>query len=64
MLVGKLVSFAIGTKPPTSSTKSKIRALIAFVVAIVVSLSAKVSPLVMVSPELTLKYLASDSVSV
>ena len=37
--VGKDVSFAIGTKPPTSSTKSIILSLIAAVVAIVVSLS-------------------------
>ena len=36
---GKAVSLAIGTKPPTSSTKSIILSLIAAVVAIVVSLS-------------------------
>ena len=39
LAVGKDVSFAIGTKPPTSSTKSIILSLIAAVVAIVVSLS-------------------------
>ena len=33
LAVGKLVSFAIATKPPTSSTKSIIRASIAAVVA-------------------------------
>ena len=42
LALGKLVSFAIGTKPPTSSTKSIILSLIAAVVAIVVSLSGKV----------------------
>ena len=62
--VGKLVSLAIGTKPPTSSTRSIILSLIAAVVAIVVSLSGNVSPSLIVSPELILKYLASDSVSV
>ena len=40
--VGKLVSFAIGTNPPTSSTRSIILSLIAAVVAIDVSLSGKV----------------------
>ena len=59
--VGKLVSFAIGTKPPTSSTRSIILSLIAAVVAIVVSLSGNVSPFLIVSPELMLKYLASDA---
>jgi len=38
--------------------------LIAAVVAIVVSLSGNASPSLIVSPVLTLKYLASDSVSV
>ena len=33
LVVGKLVSLAIGTKPPTSSTRSTIRASIAPVVA-------------------------------
>ena len=40
--VGKLVSLAIGTNPPTSSTRSIILSLIAAVVAIVVSLSGNV----------------------
>ena len=34
LAVGKEVSFAIGTKPPTSSTKSTIRSSIAAVEAI------------------------------
>ena len=59
LAVGKDVSFAIGTKPPTSSTKSIILSLIAAVVAIVVSLSGNVSPSLIVSPELMLKNLAS-----
>ena len=59
LVFGKDVSFAIGTKPPTSSTRSIILSLIAAVVAIVVSLSGKVSPSLIVSPVLTLKYLAS-----
>ena len=42
LVAGKLVSFAIGTKPPTSSTRSIILSLIAAVVAIVVSLSGNV----------------------
>ena len=42
LAVGKDVSFAIGTKPPTSSTRSIILSLIAAVVAIVVSLSGNV----------------------
>ena len=50
LALGKLVSFAIGTKPPTSSTKSIILSLIAAVVAIVVSLSGNVSPFLIVSP--------------
>ena len=58
--VGKDVSLAMGTKPPTSSTRSIILSLIAAVVAIVVSLSGNVTPSLMVSPELILKYLASD----
>ena len=59
LALGKDVSFAIGTKPPTSSTRSIILSLIAAVVAIVVSLSGKASPSLIVSPELILKYLAS-----
>jgi len=64
LAVGKDVSFAIGTKPPTSSTRSIILSLIAAVVAMVVSLSGNVSPSLIVSPVLMLKYLASDSASV
>ena len=64
LAAGNDVSFAIGTKPPTSSTKSTILSFIAAVVAIVVSLSGKASPSLIVSPVLTLKYLASDYVSV
>ena len=64
LAVGKLVSLAIGTKPPTSSIRSIILSLIAAVVAIVVSLSGNESPSLIVSPVLMLKYLASDSVSV
>ena len=59
LALGKEVSLAIGTKPPTSSTKSIILSLIAAVVAIVVSLSGKASPSLMVSPELALKNLDS-----
>ena len=62
--VGKLVSFAIGTKPPTSSTRSIILSLIAAVVAIVVSLSGNTSPSLIVSPVDMLKYLASAAASV
>ena len=57
--VGKLVSLAIGTNPPTSSTRSIILSLIAAVVAIVVSLSGNVWPSLIVSPVEALKYLAS-----
>ena len=64
LAVGKDVSFAIGTKPPTSSTKSIILSLIAAVVAIVVSLSGNVSPSLIVSPELMLKNLASAAAEV
>ena len=44
LVLGKLVSFAIGTKPPTSSTRSIILASIAAVVASVLSLALQVSP--------------------
>jgi len=64
LAVGKDVSFAIGTKPPTSSTKSIILSLIAAVVAIVVSLSGNVCPSLIVSPELMLKNLASAAAEV
>ena len=42
--LGKLSSFAIGTKPPTSSTRSIILASIAAVVAILLSAAVQVSP--------------------
>ena len=42
--LGKLVSFAIGTKPPTSSTRSIILASIAAVVATLSSALLQVSP--------------------
>lgn len=59
-VAGKAVSLAIGTNPPTSSTKSMMRASIAFVVATCVSLLAfQESPLVMVSELSCRKYLAS-----
>ena len=64
LAVGKDVSLAIGTKPPTSSTKSIILSLIAAVVAIVVSLSGNVSPSLIVSPVLMLKNLASAAAEV
>jgi hypothetical protein len=57
LAVGKEVSFAIGQNPPTSSTRSIILSLMAAVVAIDVSLSGKVSPSLMVSEVLALKYL-------
>ena len=44
LALGKDVSFAIGTKPPTSSTRSVIRASIAAVVATLLSAAAQVSP--------------------
>ena len=64
LALGKDVSLAIGTKPPTSSTKSIILSLIAAVVAIVVSLSGNVSPSLIVSPVLILKNLASAAAEV
>jgi len=64
LVLGKCCSLCIISKPPTSSIRSIILSLIAAVVAIVVSLSGNVSPSLIVSPELMLKYLASDSVSV
>ena len=64
LTLGKDVSFAKGTNPPTSSIRSIILALIAAVVAICVSALDHVSPLDIVSLESCLKYLASDSVSV
>ena len=44
LALGKDVSFAIGTKPPTSSTRSVIRASIAAVVATLLSAADQVSP--------------------
>ena len=44
LAIGKLVSFAIGTKPPTSSTRSTILASIAAVVATLLSAATHVSP--------------------
>ena len=44
LAAGKEVSFAIGTKPPTSSTKSVILASIALVVATLLSDASQVSP--------------------
>jgi len=41
LALGKLVSFAIGTKPPTSSTKSIILASMAAVVALCYRLKPK-----------------------
>ena len=64
LVVGKLVSLAIGTKPPTSSTSSMIRKSIAAVVATLLSLLAHVTPLAIVSEESCLRNKASDSVSV
>ena len=53
--VGKLVSFAIGTKPPTLSTSSIIRKSIAAVVATKASVLFHVTPLAIVSLESCLK---------
>ena len=58
---GKLVSFAIGTKPPTSSTKSITLASIAAVVAIKASEADQVSPESIVSELSCLKYLPSEA---
>ena len=64
LAAGKLVSFAIGTKPPTLSTSSIIRKSIAAVVATLESLLAHVTPLAIVSEESCLRNKASASVSV
>ena len=64
LVAGKLVWLAIAIKPPTSSIRSTIRALIAAVVATCAFELDHVSPLAIVSVESCLKYLASDSVSV
>ena len=58
---GKLVSFAIATNPPTSSTKSITLASIAAVVAILLLSDDQVSPDEIVSVESCLKYLASEA---
>ena len=44
LALGKLSSFAIGTKPPTSSTRSITLASIAAVVATLLSAEVQVSP--------------------
>ena len=64
LTVGKLVSLAIASKPPTSSIRSIIRALIAAVVATNASELDQGLPLAIVSVESWRKNLASDSVSV
>ena len=58
---GKLVSFAIATNPPTSSTKSITLASIAAVVAIKESDADQVSPESIVSVLSCLKYLPSEA---
>ena len=64
LAVGKDVSLAIGTKPPTSSTKSIILASIAAVVATLESVLDHVTPLAIVSEESCLSYIASAPVFV
>ena len=64
LVVGKLVWFAIAVKPPTSSMRSIILALIAAVVATNASELDHVVPLAIVSELSCLKNLASASVSV
>ena len=59
LALGKLVSLAIGTKPPTSSTRSITLASIAPVVAIKLSLEDQVAPEEIVSVLSCLKYLLS-----
>ena len=61
---GKLVWFAIAVKPPTSSIRSIILALIAAVVATNASELDQVAPLAIVSELSCLKNLSSASVSV
>ena len=60
LALGKLVSFAIGTKPPTSSTRSIIRMSIAEVVATCVSFADQVSPDLISSELSCLKNKASE----
>ena len=64
LVAGKEASFCIGTKPPTSSTKSIILASIAAVVATLSSAADHVTPLAIVSEESCLRNKASASVSV
>ena len=61
LALGKLVSFAIGTNPPTSSTMSIILFDTAAVVATLVSELLQASPDAIVSVESCLKYLASEA---
>ena len=63
-MLGKLFSFAITVKPPTSSIRSTIRAFIAAVVATNPSELDQDTPLAIVSLESCLRNLASASVSV
>ena len=55
LAVGKLVSLAIGTNPPTSSSKSIILKSIAAVVATLESVPDHVTPLAIVSEESCLR---------
>ena len=64
LAVGKEVSFAKGTNPPVSSSRSIILASIAAVVATCASELDHVTPLAIVSEESCLRNKASDSVSV
>ena len=61
---GKDVSFVTGTNPPTSSIRSIILALIAAVVATLLSVLDQGTPLARVSVLSCLRNRASDSVSV
>ena len=64
LVAGKLVWFAIAVKPPTSSIRSIILALIAAVVATLSSALDHETPLAIVSEESCLRNKASASVSV
>ena len=64
LVEGKLVSSAIGTNPPTSSTSSITRKSIAAVVATKASDDDHVTPLAIVSLEFCLRNAASASASV
>ena len=61
LVAGKLFSLAIGTNPPTSSTKSMMRASMAAVVAMDASEPVHAIPLLMVSLESCRKYRRSDA---